>query len=357
LSETFQYNHPGSLVALRNTNGTVAESYSYDPWGRRGDMNGRVYDPVTAGFLSPDPFVTNPYFSQSYNSYYYCVNNPLKFTDPSGYVPEGFSDPCRVPRNTRINPNHPLWDLIHFWDDIRRAVRRAGGDGPNEDYDNYQRPDTYSSSDDGYYYPDSDPLMYSGGGSGAISTSGPALQGYNGIQRPVPAASPTRGNVFGSSGYARLGLMIFGNSLGLPIPHLPDAVSVSGGVKIIAGMGGSEVEGGYIWLLNGPNRGIGSSMVDLGLFVGGIPAASAGITITEYYYMGMDYSNFGFDNIRDGRFIVYTSVGEFLNLGSGASIMGNRGSGFVVGISITLSVGVSALPITIDANWGKTYIK
>jgi YD repeat-containing protein len=75
LSETFQYNHPGSLVALRNTNGTVAESYSYDAWGRRGDMNGRVYDPVTAGFLSPDPFVANPYFSQSYNRYSYRVNN------------------------------------------------------------------------------------------------------------------------------------------------------------------------------------------------------------------------------------------------------------------------------------------
>jgi RHS repeat-associated protein len=82
----FIYNHPGSLVALRNTNGTVAESYSYDPWGRRGDMNGRVYDPVTAGFLSPDPFVTNPYFSQSYNSYSYCVNNPLKFCQYSSFV-------------------------------------------------------------------------------------------------------------------------------------------------------------------------------------------------------------------------------------------------------------------------------
>jgi RHS repeat-associated protein len=120
-TETLYYaetDHLGSLVALRNTNGTVVESYSYDPWGRRRnpsnwsytnvpepvitnrgftghehlekfnliDMNGRVYDPVTAGFLSPDPFVTNPYFSQSYNSYSYCVNNPLKFTDPSGYV-------------------------------------------------------------------------------------------------------------------------------------------------------------------------------------------------------------------------------------------------------------------------------
>ena len=59
-TETLYYaetDHLGSLVALRNTSGTVAESYSYDPWGWRGNMNGRVYDPVTAGFLSHDPFV------------------------------------------------------------------------------------------------------------------------------------------------------------------------------------------------------------------------------------------------------------------------------------------------------------
>jgi RHS repeat-associated protein len=47
-------------------------------------MNGRLYDPVVGKFLSPDPFVQNPSFSQSYNRYSYCLNNPLKFTDYSG---------------------------------------------------------------------------------------------------------------------------------------------------------------------------------------------------------------------------------------------------------------------------------
>jgi hypothetical protein len=47
-------------------------------------MNGRMYDPVLARFLSPDPFVQAPDFSQNYNRYSYCLNNPFKYTDPSG---------------------------------------------------------------------------------------------------------------------------------------------------------------------------------------------------------------------------------------------------------------------------------
>lgn len=48
-------------------------------------MNGRVYDPVSARFISPDPFVQAPYNTQSYNRYSYVINNPLTLIDPSGY--------------------------------------------------------------------------------------------------------------------------------------------------------------------------------------------------------------------------------------------------------------------------------
>jgi hypothetical protein len=41
-------------------------------------------------FLSPDPFVQTPTHSQSYNRYSYCLNNPLKYTDPSGYKQKPF---------------------------------------------------------------------------------------------------------------------------------------------------------------------------------------------------------------------------------------------------------------------------
>ncbi|KWW31046.1 MAG: RHS repeat-associated core domain-containing protein, partial [bacterium F083] len=48
------------------------------------NMNGRLYDPILGRFLSPDNFVQMPDFSQSFNRYAYCINNPLKFNDPSG---------------------------------------------------------------------------------------------------------------------------------------------------------------------------------------------------------------------------------------------------------------------------------
>jgi RHS repeat-associated core domain len=48
------------------------------------DMNGCMYDPLLGRFLSPDPFVQIPDFSQNFNRYSYCLNNPLIYTDPSG---------------------------------------------------------------------------------------------------------------------------------------------------------------------------------------------------------------------------------------------------------------------------------
>ncbi len=107
--------HLGTITHLKT--GSATTEYSFDAWGRRRDkddwsytltsepalfadrgftsheflsdfnlynMNGRLYDPVVGRFLSPDPYITDPSFSQSYNRYSYALNNPLKFTDYSG---------------------------------------------------------------------------------------------------------------------------------------------------------------------------------------------------------------------------------------------------------------------------------
>lgn len=108
--------YQGTWYKVINENGATVEHYSFDPWGGRRNatdwtyhnvptafkfsrgytghemldafglinMNGRVYDPIVARFLSPDAYVQNPEFSHSYNRYSYCFNNPLKYTDPSG---------------------------------------------------------------------------------------------------------------------------------------------------------------------------------------------------------------------------------------------------------------------------------
>lgn len=100
----------GSICDIRDKEGNTFFLASYDPWGNarvtkndigfiRGytghemltdfsliNMNGRLYDPKLGRFLSPDNYVQMPDNSQNFNRYSYCLNNPLKYTDPSGEV-------------------------------------------------------------------------------------------------------------------------------------------------------------------------------------------------------------------------------------------------------------------------------
>jgi RHS repeat-associated protein len=45
----------------------------------------RYYDPTIGRFISADPIVPNPANPQSLNRYSYCLNNPLRYVDPSGH--------------------------------------------------------------------------------------------------------------------------------------------------------------------------------------------------------------------------------------------------------------------------------
>ncbi len=126
-SKYYSFDHLGSVSSMSDDNGRVASVQSagtsatvlsYDAWGARrnpdgtladpasfplppGDreftgqeqipdvglvnMNGRVYDPVLARFLSPDPNVQFTDDLQNYNRYSYVGNNPLRYNDPTGY--------------------------------------------------------------------------------------------------------------------------------------------------------------------------------------------------------------------------------------------------------------------------------
>ncbi|MER8369679.1 hypothetical protein NKH07_24375 [Mesorhizobium sp. M1378] len=108
----------GSILKVTNEEGAVVSGYSYDPWGkktqvawvekgkedfaegtfRRGftghehldnldliHMNGRVYDPDLARFVSADPTLQFVGSTQNYDRYAYVGNNPTKYTDPSGF--------------------------------------------------------------------------------------------------------------------------------------------------------------------------------------------------------------------------------------------------------------------------------
>jgi hypothetical protein len=55
-------------------------------------MSGRVYDLLTAQFFSPDLFMQSTGNWLNYNRFSYCLNNPTKYVDPSGYLFEDSGD-------------------------------------------------------------------------------------------------------------------------------------------------------------------------------------------------------------------------------------------------------------------------
>ena len=105
----------GSIVAITDLNGKLIEARHFDAWGKvlsitdgngnklenllldRGytghehlasvgliHMNGRLYDPTLHRFLMPDNYIQDPFNTQSFNRYGYCLNNPLVYVDQNG---------------------------------------------------------------------------------------------------------------------------------------------------------------------------------------------------------------------------------------------------------------------------------
>ncbi|MBC7252214.1 MAG: RHS repeat-associated core domain-containing protein, partial [Anaerolineae bacterium] len=52
------------------------------------DYRARFYDPVLGRFVSADTIVPEPGNPQDLNRYAYVRHNPLRYTDPSGYLTE-----------------------------------------------------------------------------------------------------------------------------------------------------------------------------------------------------------------------------------------------------------------------------
>ncbi|WP_179957558.1 SpvB/TcaC N-terminal domain-containing protein [Exilibacterium tricleocarpae] len=122
--------HLGSLDKIIDNNGRVVHSLSFDAFGQRRDaadwtaftplelnafsafmrdftprgfsghehvdgynvvhMNGRIYDPQLGRFLQADPYIGATDDPQNFNRYSYVLNNPLSYTDPSGYFAKKF---------------------------------------------------------------------------------------------------------------------------------------------------------------------------------------------------------------------------------------------------------------------------
>jgi len=118
----------GSIVTIVNSSGGVTAEMDYDAFGGRRPifkstlitsaivakprgytghehldqlglihMNGRVYDPELGRFLSADPIIQFSKNIQSYNRYSYVLNNPMSYTDPSGFsIKRAFNTLARI---------------------------------------------------------------------------------------------------------------------------------------------------------------------------------------------------------------------------------------------------------------------
>jgi RHS repeat-associated protein len=145
----------GSTNIVTDESGAVLERLAYEPFGKRRQaagpqdpnntlsdpmgqrgftnhehldelnlihMNGRVYDPMTARFMSADPYIQAPMNSQSYNRYSYGFNSPLNGTDPTGYG--WISNFVRNPVGTVGNTIQNTWNGIKA-DPVRATVTIA----------------------------------------------------------------------------------------------------------------------------------------------------------------------------------------------------------------------------------------
>jgi RHS repeat-associated protein len=107
--EWYLSDHLGSTTLLVNESGLEVERTEYFPYGQvqsgglekygfTGQENdidtglmyygARYYSPEYRIFIQPDTLLPDPYNPQALNRYAYALNNPVKYTDPSGHIPQ-----------------------------------------------------------------------------------------------------------------------------------------------------------------------------------------------------------------------------------------------------------------------------
>ncbi|WP_440948224.1 DUF2341 domain-containing protein [Methanosarcina sp. T3] len=106
--EWYLSDHIGSTSLMVDENGLEIERTDYFPYGqvRSGGLEkygftgqendadtglmyygARYYSPEYRVFVQPDTMLPDPYNPQALNRYSYVLNNPVKYTDPSGHIP------------------------------------------------------------------------------------------------------------------------------------------------------------------------------------------------------------------------------------------------------------------------------
>lgn len=144
--------YQGTILAITDASANVAEKRLFDAWGAlikvednkgnalkgltvldRGytgheylqsvgliNMNARLYDPMLHRFLQVDNYIQDPTNTQNYNQYGYVLNNPLKYTDPSGNTSIDGKDcvNCGPTEGQQTAIGSAISTIASNWDDL-----------------------------------------------------------------------------------------------------------------------------------------------------------------------------------------------------------------------------------------------
>lgn len=153
---TWTYGDQIGSTSLTRTASGVNKVQRYTPWGEiRTDgnltndrhftgqindqttglyhYNARYYDPGIGRFISPDTIIPNPADGQHYNRYSYVLNNPIKYSDPSGH------ETCIE----HTDGSTTCWSDLEMISQINDAEKRG------EFVDPYMNPDNFSTTSNG----------------------------------------------------------------------------------------------------------------------------------------------------------------------------------------------------------------
>ncbi len=152
----YLYNGHGDVVQLTQTNGTITKNYDYDAFGIEKDIDqndtnpyrycgeyydtetgtiylrARYYNPSVGRFISEDSYWGKIVDPLSLNLYTYCVNNPLRFLDPTGH----YTQEEQAQLKSELDNANNIWQKSKvYW----KATKIVWRDRYNNAKNNYVR--------------------------------------------------------------------------------------------------------------------------------------------------------------------------------------------------------------------------
>ncbi|MDP2723264.1 MAG: RHS repeat-associated core domain-containing protein [Bacteroidales bacterium] len=362
--------YQGNYNVISDIKGGKIENLSFDPWGRRRNptdwsfynvptsflfdrgytghehldkfglinMNGRVYDPFVARFLSPDPIIQSPGNAQNYNRYSYALNNPLKYTDPSGYkyrgADMGFNPGGFVNHGFKL-PQNGTPGSGNYWGDAY---------GPMRDDFTFMSEKSFNAKygiKDEYDDADTD---NSTSGDTQLTFTGEAAQAL--FQDLIDAVKNQEDSALKQLALFLNSAEYLGANMSTPNPFF-EAVAIS--IDIGGSLVGAEKDWGGFFILAGKNAGEYVSFSEIA--GGAAPDLSGSIEIGR-----VDFSGNAADFEKDDLFGDRTK----LWIGAGAVIGGNIGFAFgksgeysITTTSVSLGVALSPIIMSLGFNVGK----